>query len=104
MPTFTHRPRHQLFRPRPSTERHHPAAPALRVRAAQVGGNAAAEARPTAPEGIGMAHHCEGDCRYEQTLRQMRSFATVIGARGAMRGNGVMGQLRDGYEHFFTTV
>lgn len=58
-------PRNQLLRPCPSTERHHPAAPALCLRAAQVGGNAAAEARQIAPEGIGMGDYCQGDCGYE---------------------------------------
>lgn len=61
-----------------------------------MGGNAAAEARKAASEGVGVADYCEGDRRYEQTLCQMRVFGDAMGWNGN-RGMGYEGMGYEGY-------
>lgn len=58
-------PKGLLLRARPPPQRHHPAAPALQLRAAQVRGAPGPQARPPDQEGARVGHDRPGDCRDE---------------------------------------
>jgi len=71
LPPFSNLRRHaqtdplQLLRPRPPPQRHHPAAPTLRLRTPQMGRSTPATTRRAATEGARMGHDSEGDCGHE---------------------------------------